>query len=109
MAELNYAFIKGINVVNIAVFDNPTESLLEHFKEAFGVDNIILGTRKAVVGGTYEDGVFWEAAPHPSWVKNHELNEWDPPVPLPTSDKVYTWNEDTVSWDLEPTEPGEQP
>jgi hypothetical protein len=29
MAELNYAFIKGIDVVNVAVFDDPTDSLLE--------------------------------------------------------------------------------
>ena len=109
MAELNYAFIKGTNVVNIAVFDEPTESLLEHFKEAFGLDSIILATATAVIGGTYEEGVFWAPQPYPSWVKNHETNTWNPPVPLPIDFQIYNWNEDTVSWDLAPIEPGEQP
>lgn len=109
MAELNYAFIKGIDVVNVAVFDDPTDSLLDHFKEAFGVDSIILATTNTVVGGTYEEGAFWTPQPYPSWTKNHETNEWESPVPLPTDFQIYTWNEDTLSWDLDPIEEGDQP
>ena len=33
MAETNYAFIKDGNVTNVAVFDEPTEELLNHLYE----------------------------------------------------------------------------
>lgn len=109
MAEENYAFIKGIDVVNVVVFDDPTDSLLDHFKEAFGVDSIVPATTSTVIGGTYTDGVFWAPQPYPSWTQNYETNTWDAPVPFPNDLQIYTWNEDTLSWDLEQVEPGEQP
>ena len=98
MAELNYAFIKGIDVVNIAVFDDPSDELLAHFKEEFELDNIILAVNNAGIGGTYEDGKFWTKKPYPSWVKG--TDEWEPPIPMPIDDNAYTWNEETTSWDI---------
>lgn len=36
--------------------------------------------------------------PYDSWTWDGE--KWNPPVPYPTEDKLYTWNEPNQSWDL---------
>lgn len=98
MAELQYAFVKNGEVVNMVVFDDPSEELLEQFKELHQVEEIIEATSTAVVGGTYEDSVFWTPKPYPSWTKNLEEEVWEAPVPMPTDDLPYKWDEATLSW-----------
>ena len=102
----DYAFIKDNAVINIAVFEDPTNELLSHFKNEFELDEIVLGTDKATIGGTYDGNKFWLPQPYPSWIKNEELNDWETPVPYPTieegSDEYYVWDEDTTSWLLLP-------
>ena len=34
-----------------------------------------------------------------SWVLDEATCRWQAPTPMPTDDKVYTWNEETLSWD----------
>lgn len=106
MTILNYAFIKNKQVINIAVFENPTSELLNHFKNEFELDNIVLAIDKATIGGTYDGTKFWLPQPYPLWIKNEELNEWQPPVPYPVieegSDEYYVWDENTTSWLLLP-------
>jgi hypothetical protein len=36
---------------------------------------------------------------YPSWIFNEDTGIWNPPVPKPTDDKNYIWNEETKSWD----------
>lgn len=101
MAEVNYAFLKNGEVINVAVFDDPTdEQLLEHFKNEFSLDNIVKATDKTAVGGTYDGEKFWLPKPYPSWIKGAE--DWEAPVAYPAFDeedpKYYTWDEDSVSW-----------
>lgn len=103
MAELDYAFIKNGNVVNIALFDNPSEETLNIFKEFHEVDVILLANDKTVIGGTYDGQKFWLPQPFFSWIKNEETNEWEAPVPYPAFDeenpKYYTWNEEILNWE----------
>ena len=106
MSKNNYAFIKNNNVINVAVFEDPTNELLNHFKNEFELDDIILATDKAAIGGSYDGTKFWIPQPYPSWTKNEELNEWESPVPYPVieegSDESYVWDENTTSWLLLP-------
>ena len=99
----NYAFIKNELVVNIAIFDNPTNDLLEHFKNIHEVDYLIKATSKAAIGGTYDGSKFWLPKPYPSWIKNEETNEWESPVPYPDADEEdpisYEWNEEILNWE----------
>ena len=39
-------------------------------------------------------------APKPfnSWILNEDTCRWESPVPYPTDNKPYSWNEDTQSW-----------
>ena len=101
MSTVNYSFIKNDEVVNVAVFENPTDAqLLAYFKNEFLLDNIVLATDKAAVGGTYDGTKFWLPKPYSSWVKG--VDDWEAPVSYPTFDeenpKYYTWDEATVSW-----------
>ena len=36
--------------------------------------------------------------PYPSWVLNRTTADWEAPVELPKTGKLYTWNESTLSW-----------
>ena len=57
--------------------------------------------RFAGIGSTYdsESDVFVAPQPYPSWSLD-DNNDWQPPTPMPEDDNVYSWNEDTQSWDL---------
>ena len=55
----------------------------------------------AGVGYTYDSGrdAFIPPKPYPSWVLNETSCVYEAPVAMPT-DGLYTWNEETTSWDL---------
>ena len=54
----------------------------------------------AGVGSTYDatNDVFYEPQPYPSWTLNKTTWTWEAPVPMPTDDKMYTWDEATTNW-----------
>jgi hypothetical protein len=41
---------------------------------------------------------FSSPQPFPSWTLDDTCT-WQPPIPHPSDDKTYTWNEETQSWD----------
>ena len=40
--------------------------------------------------------------PYLSWVLNNTTFVWEPPIPCPIDDKIYNWNESTLTWDEVP-------
>ena len=59
----------------------------------------------AGIGFTYDDvnDVFVAPQPYPSWSLD-ENHDWQPPTPMPEDDNLYTWNEETQTWDEITTE-----
>ena len=59
----------------------------------------------AGTGFTYDDvnDVFVAPQPYPSWSLD-ENHDWQPPTPMPEDDNLYTWNEETQTWDEITTE-----
>jgi hypothetical protein len=55
----------------------------------------------AGVGYTYDDvnDIFIAPQPFPSWSLD-DNSDWQAPTPMPEDDNMYSWNEDTQSWDL---------
>ena len=53
-------------------------------------------------GYTYDSqrDAFISPKPFDSWVLNEETCTWESPVPYPSDDNLYEWNEETQSWDL---------
>jgi len=60
----------------------------------------------AGIGYTYRADLdaFVPPKPYASWILDEETCGWQPPIPMPTDGKVYTWNEDSISWVEVPTE-----
>jgi hypothetical protein len=54
----------------------------------------------AGIGYTYDEvrDAFYAPQPYPSWTLNEDTCYWESPVPYPTDDKRYTWNEDNQEW-----------
>jgi hypothetical protein len=59
----------------------------------------------AGAGYTYDDvnDVFVAPQPFPSWSLDDNF-DWQAPTPMPEDDNLYTWNEETQSWDIIETE-----
>jgi hypothetical protein len=53
----------------------------------------------AGIGFTYDSNadIFIAPQPYPSWLLN-ENYDWNSPVPYPTDDKSYAWDEESLSW-----------
>lgn len=56
----------------------------------------------AGIGFTYDStrDAFIPPKPYSSWILNEETCLWEAPVPMPQDDKMYTWDEETVSWKM---------
>jgi hypothetical protein len=54
----------------------------------------------ASIGYAYDPqrDAFIPPQPFPSWTMSEETCLWNSPVPYPTDDKQYTWDEATTSW-----------
>ena len=57
------------------------------------------------VGMVYDEekDIFLHPKPFPSYIFNESKATWDAPAPYPSDDKLYTWDEETLSW-IEVTE-----
>ena len=104
MSNKNYAIIKDNLVINVIVFDNPTEELITLFKTETNADDILEVNSFVSVGSTYDGVKFLPPQPYPSWIFNEELGDWEAPVQYPTSSEApekyfrYVWDEATLSW-----------
>lgn len=54
----------------------------------------------AGIGYTYnkEIDAFVSPKPFDSWSLNIETAKWQPPTPMPSDDKIYSWDEETLAW-----------
>ena len=52
----------------------------------------------AGIGYSYnsDEDIFVSPQPFPSWIRSGSL--WNPPTPYPTDDKLYTWDEPSLTW-----------
>ena len=54
----------------------------------------------AGIGYTYDrtNDVFYAPQPYASWILDNTTWTWKAPIAQPNDGKMYTWNEETVSW-----------
>jgi len=70
----------------------------------FGGEHRLGGTpfRKnyAGIGYTYDPDrdAFIPPQPFPSWTLDEQTCHWISPIPIPTGDKRYVWDEQTLQW-----------
>ena len=51
-------------------------------------------------GMFYDEGrdAFIALQPYPSWILNEETCRWNSPLPYPSDEKMYLWNEELLQW-----------
>jgi hypothetical protein len=56
----------------------------------------------AGIGYTYDEDrdAFIPPKPYSSWILNEDTCLWEAPVSIPQDNNIYSWNEQTKSWDL---------
>lgn len=54
----------------------------------------------AGVGYSYSPDMdaFLPPKPYPSWALNGSTFTWEPPIPYPDNDKIYSWDEEAQQW-----------
>ena len=65
-------------------------------------DGIPYRKNYAGVGYTYDEtrDAFIPPKPYDSWTLDEASCTWQAPTAYPDDDQMYTWNEETTSWDL---------
>lgn len=61
----------------------------------------------AGIGFTYNADIdaFVPPKPYASWTLNNDTAQWEAPTPMPDDGQMYSWNEETTSWDVVAEEP----
>jgi len=112
-------------VLRVLVVDNAQESNGQDFlANTLGLGGTWVKTSYNTVGGVHTNGgtplrknyagigytydsdrdAFIPPKPFASWTLDEDSCLWDAPVAYPNDGAMYTWNEETTSWDLVPTE-----
>jgi len=101
--------INVIVVHNNELLDNGVESEvkgIEFCQSLFGGTwkqtsyNGNIRKNYAGIGYTYDAGrdAFIAPQPYPSWTLNEASCTWQAPVPIPTDNKPYRWDEEALLW-----------
>ena len=101
--------VQVIVVHNNELLDNGVESEakgVSFCRSLFGGEwkqtsyNANIRKNYAGIGYTYDAGrdAFIPPQPYPSWTLNEATCTWQSPVPMPTDNKTYRWDESTLSW-----------
>jgi hypothetical protein len=107
----NNIVLQVIAVHNNELLDNGVESEnkgISFCQSLFG-DNIVwkqtsynetFRKNYAGIGYTYDAGrdAFISPKPYSSWILDEATCKWVAPIPRPTDNKNYYWDETTVSW-----------
>jgi hypothetical protein len=61
------------------------------------------GSSTTDIGYSYDQitGEFREPKPYESWIFDQERSRWRAPVEFPIDGRSYTWDEETISWNLQ--------
>jgi hypothetical protein len=107
-AKVSNGLVTQVIVAEAEFFDtfvdsSPGEWIKTSYNTQGGVHSdggVALRKNYAGVGFTYDSvrDAFIPPQPYNSWTLNEDTCLWDSPVPYPTDDKDYTWDEDTTNW-----------
>ena len=114
MAHYAKVTLHNMKVINVIVADEEyinkfaNEPNIEYVQTSYNTINGVhsngetpLRKNYAAIGYTYDRdrNAFYPPQPHVSWSLNETTCRWEAPVPEPTDDAYYTWNETDQSWD----------
>ena len=74
----------------------------KHYNPLTGEEEgVALRKNYAGIGYTYDEtrDAFIAQQPFPSWLLDEDTCQWYTSTPMPDDDKLYKWDEDTISWE----------
>lgn len=94
-----YALLNEDNIVQQVIVCDEENIALREGNWVETDMNGISPKNYAGVGHTYdaELNAFICPSPYPSWILNEDAC-WESPVPLPSDDNRYRWDEESTSW-----------
>jgi hypothetical protein len=109
----HYAFLDSNNTVTEVITGIDETELIEGLHPEIWYGNFRNQTCKrtsyngnyrknyAGIGHTYdpERDAFIAPKPFSKWVLNEETCRWEAPIPYPTDDKRYVWNDNRGEWE----------
>ena len=108
-AKVNNGIVENVIVADSDFFDSfvdtsPGKWIQTSYNTHAGVHSqggTPLRKNFAGIGFTYDKtrDAFIPPKPYPSWLLNDDTCQWDPPVAYPEGEGLYSWNEETQSWD----------
>ena len=103
-AKIESGIVTQVIVAEQDFIDTQEGTWVQTSYNTYGGQHRLGGTplRKnyAGIGMVYDStrDAFYTPQPFPSWRLNETTCLWEPPVAYPDDDKMYNWNEDTISW-----------
>ncbi len=107
-AKVNNGIVEKVIVAEADFFDifidaSPGEWIQTSYNTHGGIHSngeTPLRKNYAGIGYTYDStrDAFIPPKPYSSWVLNEDTCQYDSPVPYPTDDKRYEWDEETTNW-----------
>jgi hypothetical protein len=108
----HYAFLDENNIVTEVIVGIDETELIEGLEPELWYANFRgqvckrtsyngnIRKNYAGVGYTYDEArdAFIAPKPFASWVLDEETCQWNAPVAYPADDKIYTWDEETLTW-----------
>lgn len=91
------------DVIDTGAFGDPSKWIQTSYNTFGGyhkLGGVPLRKNYAGVGFTYDSqrDAFIPPQLFNSWTLNEATCLWEPPIPMPADDKIYSWNEDTQTW-----------
>lgn len=98
------------DVIDSGIYGDPAFFIQTSYNTRGGVHygqdgqpdgGIALRGNYAGIGYVYDalNDVFYPTKPYSSWVLNTTNWTWEAPIPIPSTDKMYSWNEESQIWD----------
>ena len=107
-AKVSDGLVTQVIVAEAEFFDtfvdsSPGEWVQTSYNTLGGVHldgGIALRKNYAGIGMTYDSvrDAFIAPQPYPSWVLDEDTCIYEAPVPYPTDDLMYSWDEETLAW-----------
>jgi hypothetical protein len=106
----HYAFLDSNNIVTEVIVGKDETDTTQDWEQFYGEFrgqvckrtsyNNNIRKNYAGIGFTYDKDrdAFIPPKPYNSWVLDEATCRWNAPVAMPTDNKMYTWDEPTISW-----------
>lgn len=106
----HYAFLDDDNIVTEVIVGKDETDTSHDWEQYYGAIrnqvckrtsyNAKIRKNYAGIGYTYDAqrDAFIPPKPYASWTLVEDTCQWTAPVAMPTDDKIYSWNESTITW-----------